>query len=47
MKLINKYSLTKIAKIEGVSIKAIQLSVDIGMENLRNNLKKSKKFKKF
>ena len=47
MKLINKYSLTKIAKIEGTSIPAIKFSIDKGMESLRKNIKNSKKFKKF
>ena len=44
MNLINKYSLSKIAEIEGVSVNAIKLSVSIGIKNLKRNLKNLKKF---
>jgi len=44
MKLINNYSLTKIAKIEGVSVAAIKYSIDKGIESLRKKLKNFKKF---
>lgn len=44
MNLINKYSLSKIAEIEGVSVNAIKLSVSIGIKNLKRNLQNLKKF---
>lgn len=40
MHLINEYTLTKIAEIEGVTLSAIKYSVDYGIKNLRKNLKK-------
>ena len=42
MYLVNEYSLTKIAKIEGVSISAVDKSVSKGINHLRKNLKNFK-----
>ena len=42
MHLINEYSLTKIAEIEGVSLPSIKDSINLGIGKLRKNLKKFK-----
>lgn len=39
MHLINEYSLTKIARIERVSVTAIDKSVEKGIKNIKKNLK--------
>lgn len=42
MHLINEYSLTKIAEIEGVSLTAIKDSMNLGIKKLKKNLKNFK-----
>ena len=42
MYLINEYSLTKIAEIEGVSLSSIKDSMNLGIGKLRKKLKKFK-----
>lgn len=44
MKLIDGFSLTKIAKIEGRAIPVIKKSVDLGIEKIRTKLKKIRNF---
>lgn len=43
MYLVNEYSFTKIAKIESVSIAAVDKSIDKGINNLRKKLKNFRK----
>lgn len=39
MSVVNKYSLTKIASIEGVSVNAVKYSIELGKKKLQKNLK--------
>lgn len=39
MSVVNKYSLTKIASIEGVSVNAVKYSIELGKKKLQKKLK--------